>query len=224
MTTRQRLPGQTVVIGSVVIGLLALSLGPTSSLAADKPELRLSEPYPCEDRLCLDVSLLQMFDQEILAALESGLPATLLFRWRIWKQRSSWWDSEVSAGGEELRIFYDVLDDRYDMFDGAGRNIATGQSIESLEEVLGEGQRLEMARLTLLRTDHRYYVEVKARLEPLDEEEIRDLENWLGGSRRQDSEELLSDLARHAVGLLKDMAGLGGRTIRAKSAAFSGWE
>jgi hypothetical protein len=196
---------------------------PAAAAAGGGGELRLGEPYRQQGRVCLDWSLYDFFDDEVLAALESGLPATIVVRWRIWRERPSWWDHEVDAGSARFRIFYDVLEERYDAFDDRGRNIVTADAIDEVEGTLCRDRRLVTIPADELRADRGYYVEVEVRLEPLDEDEIRDLEGWLHG-RRDGGQELLSGLAQHAVGFLKDMAGLGSRAVWARTETFPGWE
>ncbi len=80
------------------------------------------------------------------------------------------------------------------------------------------------ARTLLIRRvfgGQRYYLEVEARLEILEEEELRDLAGWLSGERPSGvSPDLLSGLSRHAAGVLRELVGLGGRSTRARSPIF----
>ncbi len=204
------------------VALILAVFTPAESLAVPKAELSLGEPYCREERFFIDVTLTAMFTEDILAALESGLPATLIFDWQVRRQRSGWWDDEIAAGDIDWRILFDVLEERYDVFDHAGRRIATCRDVGEVELLLCRGRSIALVNLAKLKSRHRYHVEVVARVEPLNLEEIRDLEGWLCGSLHgSGGEDVVSSLSQHVVGILKQIVGLGSRSVWARSETFS---
>ncbi len=85
-------------------------------------------------------------------------------------------------------------------------------------------QQIDIGPTTRFLRRHQYYVELQARLVLLEVEEIRDLEGWLrGGLRGARGGDVVSSLSQSAVGVLKNMVGLGSRSICARSKTFGGW-
>ena len=157
-----------------------------SAKADPSTDLRLVLGMPRleEAEVVLDLRVTGLFTEDMREVLESGLPATLSFEWELWRHRASWWDRRVLSGGLYYRIFYDVLEETYDLIDSKGRSIASCATIEEVEAVLCLDQVLELSGAIDLLATHRYYTGVEARLEALDEEELRKLEFWLQGDER----------------------------------------
>ncbi|MFC1572278.1 DUF4390 domain-containing protein [Candidatus Eisenbacteria bacterium] len=222
MRTKQRAYLRALLTGScLVVGALVTD----EVRATNGPELAVALPYRHETRLVVDLELTGVFDEETEAALEAGLPATVVFAWTLWRHRPLWWDSPVYASGTSFRIFYDVLDERYEVFNETGRRIEGCEDLTAVEETVGSLQQLDIGPISELDADRHYYLEVEAILVSLDSGEIQDLEDWLRGGLRQDADrDLFSDVSRHAVGVLRDMVGLKPRTAWTKSPHFHGWD
>ena len=202
--------------------LLAAVYPGAAAFAADKAEITLAAPAFVGGEIHLPYSMTGLFDDEIVTALESGLPATLAIEWRLIRYRPIWWDTEIDKGRSIHRILYDVLEQQYDLFDDSGRRIATSQSADDVEQVVCRDRTIVIPESTRLHSRHRYYVEVDARIEPVNVEEIRELEGWLGQEGEADGEEeALNLISGHTVQLLKDLVGLGGRTASARSERFA---
>ena len=221
-------------MGKEALGILAWAAVTLSLLVAPvhangeaeveaEAEVHLGQPYRDGDAVWADYAVSGLFDEEIRAALESGLPATLIFEWHLWRQRSGWWDSHVTGDQVLYRIFFDILEERYDVFDGAGRGVFTSEDLSKVEAALCAGQRIELTAASRLERRHEYYVEMKARLVPLDPEEMRDLEGWFRGTLGDEGGgNVLSSISEQVAGLLKNMVGLGSRTAWARSELFRG--
>ena len=199
-------------------------------LAAEPVRLSLDDPYRDGDYVKVDFTLRGIFDDEIMASLESGLPATLVFEWRIWHQRKDWWDSQVGAGSTHFRVFYDILEDEYDVFDARGRSLAICEAITGVEGVICNREGLRVDRADAFASDKTYYFEMRARLEPLGDQEIRGFESWLSGDEEVGNGEtsggsssVFSGISRHALGVVKSIAGISERSVTARSTTFRGW-
>jgi hypothetical protein len=159
-----------------------------------------------------------------LDALHSGLPATIVFEWQIWQRRPGWWDDHISSGATFHRVFYDVLQDRYDVFDHRGRPIAFSDNLQEIELAISNRPGLKLVEASVLRADRRYYVEVMARIELLDDEEVGRLKDWLTGSDRENRgfnivESLSNQLSRALGGML----GPGKKTVVSRTDDFTGF-
>jgi hypothetical protein len=207
------------------LGLILLAALPGPAGAEGEPTLSVGTPTCRGQRIFVTITLSGILDEEVVRTLESGLPARLIFDWQLWRQRAAWWDSQLQSGDTHYRIFYDVLEEHYDIFDAAGRRIATCEGFPEVREIAGREQEIDLCDAARLRSKHRYYVTVEARLEALGEDQIRDLEGWLSGGRPGgESRDLLSGLSRHAASVLREIVGLGSRTARGRSAIFTGWD
>jgi hypothetical protein len=207
---------------AALLALSAASLGLPAARAGEAA-LALQAPELVEGALLVRFTLSGIFDEDVRASLDTGLPATLAFRWQLWQEREGWWDRGLEAGGAWYRIFYDVLERRYQLFDASGRRVAGCATLDEVDAELCREQGLRVPLPRGIRPDRRYFLELEARLEPLDVNEIRDLEGWLGGSMRESgSRGLMTGASRYAVGMLKKMAGMGSRRAQARSEAFAG--
>jgi Domain of unknown function (DUF4390) len=209
---------------SILCGALFVWIGffPAPATAQDdsEPALELNHPYLSNGILCFDLELSGLFGGDATEALHSGLPATVIVQWGIWRKRKAWWDDEVVSGSTFYRVFYDVLEERYDVFDRAGRPLASSDDLGQIEQALCRRRGLTTVRADRLEHDGRYVIEVLARLEPLDEQEIANLEAWARGHGGGDKS-FLSSVSHRTVGWLKNLVGPGVRSAWARSETFT---
>ena len=224
LTTTSRRPALPGLAGLVCVLIAGVVAGPgpgvvnASAQSESDPTLELGEPYLRNSRLCFDLELSGLFGGETAEALHSGLPATVIVQWGIWRKRKAWWDDEVVSGSTFYRVFYDVLEQRYDLFDRSGRPLASSENLEEIEHALCRRRGLATVRADRLDPEARYVIEVLTRLNPLDEQEISNLESWARGGG---DETFLSSVSHRAIGWLKNLVGPGIRSAWAKSAVFT---
>ena len=202
------------LLGRACFLSLLLAAGPLRA----EPTLALGLPICAESTVRLEASAGALFDGEIRLALKSGLAATLSFEWRLWRERSAWWDDRLAQGGVRYRIFYDILEQRYEAFDESGRSVAGGGELAAIEAELCLARDMVIRAPLPLLAEHSYYVDVMARLQPLDPSEIQGLEDWLRGNGRA----ALRGISRGARRIFGDDAGLSSRSAIARSAVFPG--
>jgi hypothetical protein len=172
------------------------------------------------DWLLAEVHTEGLFDDEVLDALHSGLPARLRYEVELWRARSSLWDQLVFGERFEYRIHYDLLAERYRVFEADGAEILATNSLQELQDLL-TSEEVELLGLEELDEERRYYGVVEVRWDPLSVDEIRDLENWLRGSvSSRDGDGGIGGISGHLFGILRNEVGLGGRSMRGRSADF----
>ncbi len=182
------------------------------------PTLELGAPYLRNGILYFDLELSGLFGGEAVEALHSGLPATVTIQWGIWRKRKAWWDDEVVSGSTFYRVFFDVLEQRYDVFDRSGRPLASSEDLGEIEHALCSRRGLKTVRADKLEPKAKYMIEVLSRLEPLDDQDISNLESWARGEGGDKT--FLSSVSKRTVGWLKKMVGPGIRSAWAKSESF----
>ena len=74
-----------------VISLACLMATPARHSAAAEPaRLEIAQPTRIGSQVVADVELYGIFDADLLATLQSGLPVNLVFRWSIWRLERNW--------------------------------------------------------------------------------------------------------------------------------------
>ncbi len=206
---------------------LVLTLIPSSALSAPDPELNLGRPEIHDGKVVLDVQLRGFFKRETLGSLESGVPATLVFQWCLYRERIGWRDQMVREGEIRNRIFFDVLEEQYHLFNHQGRPLGACDAISGLREVLCRREAMVLATASGLLENERYYVEMIASLEILSDEQVRGFEGWLLGERDTGAAtfdlevEEVEGLSSLVLGVVKRIAGLGATTAKDESPVFS---
>lgn len=197
---------------------------PASAQDDASPHLDLGRPYVKGGEVWLDLTMSAMITGEVLDALHSGLPATIVFEWRIWQRREGWWDKQIEDGASYFRVFYDVLQNRYDVFDHRGRSLASSEDSEDIERVISDGPGLKLVSASVLHARWKYYVEVLARIELLDEEEVRNLKEWLAGSdKKRNGLDPVGAISERLGQVLGGIIGPSEKTVVSKTEDFSGF-
>ncbi len=220
-TSRWPVPRGPVLL---VLCLMLVFAGLSHADSGDEPRLELGRPTVRGDNVRLDVTISYLLRGEVLDALHSGLPVTIVFEWQIWQRRGGWWDRHISSGATFNRVFYDVLQNRYDVFDYRGRPVAFSSNSEDIERAISNQPGLKLVAASVLRADRTYYIEVLARIELLGDDEVGLLKDWLTGSDRENRgfnivESLSSRLSRALGGLI----GPGKKTVVSQTDDFSGF-
>lgn len=180
------------------------------------------EARTVDGQVLVDVRAPLLFDDDLERSLRSGLPARVRLVVELWNERTGLWDHFVLDHRSEIRVLYDVLDARYDVFDGGGVLLAStserGEAARWVEEVDG----LPLCAIEDLHPEDRYYVSAAIRLQPMTVEEVRDLERWLRGSLEGGDGQgsVLGRVSRQLFGVLKGRVGLGDRGLRGRSGDF----
>lgn len=218
-----RIPIRWILLG----GLLWWAMMAPPVWAAE-PELELGRPAIVDDQVVVDVQLRGFFRENSLDALESGTPATLLFRWSLHEEKPGWRDPVIEEGTVRNRIFFDVLEEQYHLFNHQGRPLGACEALEGLTETLCRREAMVLTEAGSLEEGSRYYVVMEVTLEILSDQQVRGLESWLLGEETSDSAVLEVELEDSdgisglALGLAKKIAGLKTAKAKGESPVFSG--
>ncbi len=202
---------------ALVLVVAGLALGGARP-AVGEPTLQLGPARLAGAALEVEVALAGFVDADLQESLDAGLPAALLLRWRLFERRQGWWDREVANGVLRQRLFYDVLEARYTLFDARGRRLAQCADAGALAAELGKPRAQTLLLPAGLPAGVAVELEIEARLEPLTAAELRELEQWLAGGDARGAPGLLGGLRGGSERLLRRMAGLGSRQARARCA------
>ena len=208
----------------LVLCLLVCVAGWAHADDVRSPQLEVGKPYLQGDNVRLEFSVSGLINDEVLEALHSGLPATIVFEWCIWQRRDGWWDRPINSGATFFRVFYDVLQNRHDVFDHRGRLLASSEDHRGIEQAVSGGPDLKLVLASELHADERYFVEVLARIELLDEEEVKNLEDWLSGpDSGKNGFNLVGMLSDRVTKVLNGIVGPDERTLISHTEDFNGF-
>ena len=159
-----------------------------------------------------------LLDDGVERSLRSGLPARVAVDVELYAARDAFWDRLRERARFEVRVLFDLLDERYDVIDETGALLLRTTDVDSMK---GWVQRFEGFPLVALEDldDDTCYVVVSMRVEPLSVDEVRDLERWLQGNLRE-GEGLLGRLSTQVLGMLKGRVGLGDRRVDGRTSEF----
>ncbi len=207
----------------VLVVTLLLACALDSSSADDGATATVDRVWIQGDSLYVDFEITGLFTDHIRNGLARGLPMTYSYVLELWRERSGWWDALESRGICEFKIQRSVWDDLYMLDDRLGKNLSF-QEIESLERHLCAREGEAVASIRELRADKSYYVVLIPTLRPLTIEDIREVEAWLTGEfeegRKKTGLSTVGRLPRMIFGVFVDLAGLGDKSILARSGAF----
>lgn len=112
----------------------------------------------------VDANVSLSLNRHTTEALHSGLPLEIVFRMQVFRTRTWMWNETVVAIEKRFRVSYHALSERYVV-----KNLSTGasSSYSSLEEALfnlGAIRELPVIAEQDIEPDHKYYVQLRAKL------------------------------------------------------------
>jgi len=149
-----------VLLGSVlallaVVPLLAQSIRVTS-LTRD-------------DRVLVSFELTEVYNDDLKAAIESGLPTSITYDVELRRATSLWVDRMVGTARVTASVRFDNLTRRYQlsvMHDGRVEDSRVTDDEQAVQQGLTTFTRLPLFRTSLLEPNAEYYVRVRAQTRP----------------------------------------------------------
>jgi len=229
----------TIIRNSIVLSAVVLLLLVAATSNAQNSILSLGKPVVQDGNVVLDVELSDFFDKESLASLQSGMPASLVFDWSIYMHREAWSDPQIATGQIRNRIYFDVLEEKYHLFNHQGRPLGACDALTGVSQALCQKKAMVLSDVDGLKSGVQYYVKMEASLEILNDQQVRGFEEWLWGEERgggdsqgEDSVDRLvsqeedsgfsSGLSDMALGLVLKVTGISDSTVTGQSALFYG--
>jgi hypothetical protein len=159
-----RVLGSLVVLAAVVV-LSLLSL--TTPVVAQN--LRVT-PLPRDGQLLVSFTLADVFDDDVRAAIRSGLPTTFTYDVELRRGVALWFDRTIAETTVSATVKYDNLTRRYQvtrMLDGRVESPPqVTDNEETVRVLMTEFEKLPLFDTAVLEANAEYYLRVNARTSP----------------------------------------------------------
>jgi hypothetical protein len=152
--------------------------------------------------------------------LGEGMPATLTIVVDLWRDRSGWWDSLVQSRTYVYRFRRDVWSGVYEVVNPDGTR-ATLPGPPALRAYLERAHDVPLGTAGRYDAGKTYYLTVKVVLEPLDPDDLEEVEAWLSGDvTGGPAKGGLLGIPRALYRLAVDLSGLGTESCVGRSKPF----
>jgi hypothetical protein len=126
-------------------------------------------PLTRDDRVLVSFKLTNVFTNEVVAAIHSGLPITFIYDVQLKRGVTLWLDRTIAAATVSATVRYDNLTRRYFVTrreDGHLERAETLDREESARERLTQFERLPLFSSATLEPNAEYYLRVRAHTTP----------------------------------------------------------
>jgi hypothetical protein len=162
MTLRVLLP----IAAVVAIGALTLSLHSAPVAARD---LRVT-PLPRNGHVLVSFTLADAFDDDVRAAIRSGLPTTFTYDVSLRRAVSLWFDRTLAEATVSATVRYDNLTRRYQVTRMVNGRVESTPQVtdneDTVRSLMTEFDRLPLFDTAPLEVNAEYYLRVRARTSP----------------------------------------------------------
>ncbi|MBK7368352.1 MAG: DUF4390 domain-containing protein [Candidatus Eisenbacteria bacterium] len=175
-----------------------------------------------QGRLWITVRLADPLEDRVEKSLRRGMPATLALHAELWRKRSGWFDRMERAFDANLRLRYDVGEDAWTLERGSGGPLVV-RSLDSLETALSSPIALPLTKLTPSQAQSRYFVVVTGTVQPLNVEDVAEVEGWISGevrAPRSGGLGVLTQLPTSVFDAVRNFAGFGDSRARMLTPEF----
>ena len=206
--------------GLLALGIAAITALATPAFAANDLGLTVDPVTVASGSIRVGYEVAQPFTPQLEETLLRGMPARIGIEVGLWKKRSFWFDKLVLAVHSEHKVVHDLWTRSFRVLSGTAppqRRIAT--NLDSLRAMLFTAHELPIASTADLDSTGSYYVSVRVRIQPVDTEDLGEIERWLSGESN-DPRRAEQGLPRYLLGLAVTFSGLGERTAMVKSERF----
>ena len=206
------------------ITVTILTLGVAAVLGAATPswafEVEVTAPAPESTGVLVSrFHIVDLFSPDSDPVGE-GLPATLTLIVDLWRVRSGWWDSLMRSSVQRYRFRTDLLTDGYRV-QNPDRTVVIVEDFAALRAHLGRTHEVSLALPDAFPEGARFYLSVKALLEPIRVEDLEEVDAWLSGDVTEGrGGGGLFGIPKAVAGLIVDVSGLGDRNAVGRSPVF----
>jgi hypothetical protein len=126
-------------------------------------------PLTRDDRVLVSFKLTNVFTEEVLAAIRSGLPITFIYDVQLKRGVTLWLDRTIAAATVSATVRYDNLARRYIVTrreNGRLERLETLDREETARQLLTEFDRLPLFSSASLEPNAEYYLRVRAHTTP----------------------------------------------------------
>jgi len=192
-------------------GLEVEVAAPGETLSADSLSVDLSPG----DTLIASFRLQDIFSEQ--STLGDGIPATLILVVDLWRDRGTWWDSLVRSHAFTYRFRRDIWTGEVELW-----NIDRTRSVlsdrDALATFLERVHEIVLGVPENFSPEKSYYVTVRALIQPMNMEDLEDVDAWLSGDVTQGGG--LLGIPKALARVVVDVSGLGDQTTEGRSRSF----
>jgi hypothetical protein len=128
--------------------------------------ISFASTYEVNDQVLIDADLKMNFSEDVVDALENGIPLTIAVQLKVFQQNPWWWSDEVIK--ESLKRFelrYHPLTNVHEVKNLANNVRYSFNSREDAMVTLGTIRGATLIEKSLLDNEHLYYVQMRTRLD-----------------------------------------------------------
>jgi len=151
---------RSVLVGTALVGLAA---------PGHAQDLRVT-PLLRDGQVLVSFTMAGAFDDDVRAAIRSGLPTTFAYEVEIKRSVSLWFDRTIASTTVSATVRYDTLTRRYQvtrMLDGRVESTPhVTDSEDAVRALMTEFDKLPLFETGVLEANAEYYLQVRARTSP----------------------------------------------------------
>ena len=192
---------------------------------AKKSKCEFTEISHVDSHLIVDFRIHDFITKDLLDGLRKGMTAAIEFHVQLWRARRGWMDHLVAEENMRMRIIYDNWEKSFIVStrDNEDQHMNESRLIQYCSEV----NDYKLALLEKMTPGKRYYIGVRALLQPLSIENFEEIRRWLSGEVRnlnaksiQSTRSPGKKAGNWLLGVVLNLTGFGDRLVQAKSPAF----
>jgi hypothetical protein len=147
-------------VSAVLLFMLSMPVALASSFSVEKVDISLHQ-----NAYLLDAHLAFNFSEEVLEAIDNGVPLTMMITVKVQQQRDMLWDKTVAEIRQVYTLRYHALSSQYIVRNLNQNNQETYISRSSAIRHLGELRALPVIQQQQLNADKTYLVSIKPRMD-----------------------------------------------------------
>jgi hypothetical protein len=149
----------------LVLAVLALALLSPAQAAKSGFRIEQAATRVVDDVVMLSAQIDYQLNEELLEALDSGVPLFFVLTIEVSRERKWWWDSDIASLEQRYLLLFHALSEKYvvhNLNSGAQENF---RSLNAALSALGKIEDLPLIDANLLEQNKRYWVRLKAALD-----------------------------------------------------------